>query len=162
CWVVFCGDSNGAAKQVGQMSVDEANDQFNPDPALVRILQGGHDRATTDQLLRCYYQERHDRWMRRCQQGWEATGDPAFMVEAQLLIDFDQRPPPPWLSEAIHDLAMKGRAKEHATRAHNALIKRRRYEAVCDAKLAGLTWDAAYADAAKALAETPARGGVDS
>jgi hypothetical protein len=133
------------------------------DPALAQILQGGHDRATTEELLRWYQQKRHERLMLRCQQGWEATHDPAFIVEAQVLIDFDERPPPPWLSEAIYDVAMKGRAKEYVTRAHNALVRRRRYEAVCDAKSAGITWaavtwEAAYAEAAKALAKTPARG----
>lgn len=140
------------------------NQRLVIDPALVQILQGEHDRATTEQFLRRYQQERHERWMRRCQQGWEATRDPAFIIEAQAVIDFDQKPPPPWLSEAIYDLATEIRAdaKGYAARALQALIRRQRYEAVRDAKLAGMTWEAAYAEASRALAETPARGKPES
>ena len=145
------------------MAADET--KLDVDPALAQILQGGHDRATTEQLLRRYQQERNERLMRLCQQGWEATRDPIFIAEAQILIEVDQRPPPHWLSEAIiFDLAMKGRAKEHVTRAEQALVRRRRYEAVLAAKSAGVTWDAvsweaAYAKASEDLAEHPlARG----
>jgi hypothetical protein len=143
------------------MATDEPH-QLDIDPALVEILQGHHDQPTRLLLLAAYQQERYDRYMRRCQQGWEATHDPAFAVEAQVAIDFEQRPPPPWLSEAIYDLAMERRSKEHVTRAQHALVRRKRYEAVCDAKLAGMSWKAAYAHAAKALAETRARGSADS
>jgi hypothetical protein len=146
------------------MAADETNDQqLDLDPALVEILQGGHDRATTGQLLRRYQQKRDERQMRRCQQGWEATRDPAFIVEAQALIDIYQRPPPPWLSEAIYDLATEIRAetKEYAARARQALVRRLRFEAVLAAK-PGRTWPEAHAEAARVLADKPGCGGVDS
>jgi hypothetical protein len=134
-----------------------ADDQLDVDPELVRILQEGHDRATLERRLRDYHQERHDRLMRLCQQGWEATRDPTFIMEAMVLIDS-----PPWLFEAACDLAMNHRGKEHVARALKRWIRRRRYEAVCEAKLRGVTWDAAYAEAAENLVETPARGSADS
>jgi hypothetical protein len=138
-------------------------DQLPVDPALVEILQGGHDPATREQLLRRYQQERYERLMRLCQQGWEATRDPAFIVEAQVLIDFNQRPPPPWLSEAIYDFVAERRAeaKEYIARARQALVRRRRFEAVLAAK-SGRTWPAAFAEAARALADKPGCGGVHS
>jgi hypothetical protein len=138
--------------------------QHDVDPALVEILQGHHDIPTRLRLLEAYRQERYERQMRRCQAGWAATRDPGFIVEAQVLIDFDQRLPPPWLSEAIYDFVTETRAetKGYAARALNALIRRRRFEAVRDAKSAGMTWNMAYAEAAAALVETPARGSADS
>jgi hypothetical protein len=66
------------------------------------------------------------------------------------------------LFEAIIDLAMNRRSKEHVTSALNRLIRRRRYEAVVAAKLAGRSWKTAYAEAARDLAETPWRGSADS
>jgi hypothetical protein len=141
------------------MAADETDDQQpDLDPALAQILQGGHDRATTEQLLRRYSQERSERAMRLCQQGWEATRDPAFIVQALITV----MPSPLWLFEAIYELATNHRSKEHVTRALNRSIRRRRYEAVCDAKLAGMTWPASYAQAAENLAETPARGSADA
>jgi hypothetical protein len=135
-----------------------ADGQLDVDPALVEILQGGHDRATLERRLRDYDQERRGRLMRLCQQAWEATRDPIFIAEAQVVIAIDQRPTPPWLTEAVIDLAMDRRSKEHATRAFHRLIRRRRYEAVRKAKLTGATWPAAYAKAAEDLAEDLARG----
>jgi len=137
------------------MAADET--KLDLDPALAQILQGGHDRATTEQLLRRYQQERNERLMRLCQQGWEATRDPAFIVQAMTVTLS-----PLWLFEAIYELATNYRSKEHVTSAVNRLNRRRRYEAVAAAKSAGRSWKAAYREAARTLAETPARGGVDS
>jgi hypothetical protein len=145
------------------MAADKAGRQLVIDPALMQILQAGHDRVTTEHLLRRYQQEHNERLIRLCQAGYEATRDPIFLAEAQILVEFDQRPSPHWLSKAIiFDLAMNRRNKEHVTRAYNAQRRRRRYEAVCTAKLAGMTWPAAYAEAARVLAETPARGSADT
>jgi hypothetical protein len=142
----------------------DGTDNHRPqvDPALAQILHGGHDLPTRLQLLRAWFEERIERQMRRCQAGWEATRNPTFILEAQALIDIYRRPPPPWYSEAVIDLAMNRRSKEHVTRAHNALIRRRRFEAVIAAKAAGKSWKAAYAEAARVLAETPWRGSADS
>jgi len=135
-----------------------ADVQLDIDPALVEILQGDHDRATTEQLLRRYQQERYDRLMRLCQEGWEATRDPAFIVQAQMMVIHS----PQWLFEAIYELATNHRSKEHMLRALERSIRRRRYEAVVAAKSADITWEAAYAEAAENLAETPARGSADA
>ena len=141
------------------MAADETNDQqLDLDPALVQILQGGHDRATTEQLLRRYQQERNERLMRLCQAGWEATHDPAFIVQALMMVIHS----PPWLFEAVYELATNHRSKGDVTSALERSIRRRRYEAVRDAKVAGKSWKAAYAEAAKNLAETPMRGSADA
>jgi len=100
--------------------------------------------------------------MAGCEAGWHATGDPAFVKEAMILVHLHRQPPPLWLSEAVCALADNRRAekKGYTTRVLNAAIKRMRFEAVRDAKRRdrGTTWESAYEDAVQRLAGTRAAG----
>lgn len=100
----------------------------------------------------------YERKMTKCKAGWQATGDPAFVSEAQVHIHLHRQPPPLWLSEAVIELAAKRRTKGYATRIINAAVRRMRYETVREAQQGGMTWDAAYEAAAELLAGTDAKG----
>ena len=101
---------------------------------------------------------KYERKMERCERGWRTSGDPAFVSEAQIHIDLHRQPPPLWLSEAIIELCAKRRTKGYATDAYNAAVRQMRYEAVLEAQRRGMSWEAAYATAAEALAGTRAKG----
>jgi hypothetical protein len=108
----------------------------------------------------------YDRRMLRCKQGWQATGDPAFVIEASIHTYHFRQPPPLWLIEAVCSLGVKRRTKAYITRAFRAAIRRMRYEAVRDAKRTRAvrdakrtrTWDEAYEHAAVVLAGTAGSG----
>jgi len=98
---------------------------------------------------------RYDEKMRRCEARWRATSDPAFVSEALRLTGWHRQPPASWVVEAACDLITARRTKEHTTRAHNAAVRLRRYEAVRAARAGGLTWEEAYKRAAEDLARVP-------
>lgn len=96
--------------------------------------------------------------MARCERGWRATRDPAFIAEAKTWSHFHRQPDPLWLSEAVIELCAKRRTKGYKTRVHNAAIRQMRFEAVRDAVRDGMLWKAAYAEAVEELANTRAAG----
>jgi hypothetical protein len=100
----------------------------------------------------------YDRKMTKCEAGWKASGDPAFVAEVQIHTHLHRQPPPLWLSEAVIELAAKRRTKGYATRVYNAAVRRMRYEMVREAERSGMTWDDAYEAAADMLAGTRAKG----
>src|SRR6516225_3239124 len=55
----------------------------------------------------------YDELMAGCEAGWRATGNPAFIKEAMILVHLHRQPPPLWLSEAVCTLADNRRAKGH-------------------------------------------------
>jgi hypothetical protein len=128
--------------------MDEADDHFG--------VPRDADGVPVFFVLPAELQASYDKRMARCERGWQATGDPAFVSEAQILVHLHRQPPLLWLSEAICMLAVKRRTKGHVTRAFNAAIRRMRYEAVRDAKHEGRTWHEAYEHAADVLASTRA------
>ena len=96
--------------------------------------------------------------MAKCETGWKASQDPAFVDEAQIHAAIHHQVHPLWLTEAISELCAKRRTKGHGTRVYNAAIRRMRYEAVHTAKQSGMSWPDAYDTAAKGLAGTRAKG----
>jgi len=101
---------------------------------------------------------RYDEKMRRCEARWRATSDPAFVSEALRLTGWHRQPPAPWVVEAACGPIAARRTKKHTTRAYNAAVRLRRYEAVRAARAGGLTWEEAYKCASEVLEQTPARG----
>ena len=107
-------------------------------------------------------QASYDRRLAKCEAGWRATGDPAFVKEAMIWVHLHRQPPPLWLSEAICALADNQRAarKSYITRLRSTAIKWMRFEAVRDAAVRrDVAWDgkdeSAYEDAAQRLAGIP-------
>jgi hypothetical protein len=102
-------------------------------------------------------QASYDRRMRKCELGWQKTGDPAFLIEARVWVRNYRQLPPRWLDDAI-DKLITDRPKRHRTRAHNAVVKWMRFAAVRAAHKSGLSWPKAYERAADDLANTMAKG----
>jgi hypothetical protein len=102
-------------------------------------------------------QASYDRRMSHCKRGWKATGNPAFVIEAQIHTYHFRQPPPLWVTEAVCSLGVKRRTKTYITRAFNASIRWMRYEVVRNAKRTR-TWEKAYAHAEASLADTAAKG----
>src|SRR5262245_18384849 len=65
----------------------------------------------------------YERKLRRCERGWRATGDPAFVIEPQIQTFLHRQPPRLWLTEAAIALITKRRTKAHITRAFSAAIR---------------------------------------
>ncbi len=106
-------------------------------------------------------QAEYDRTLAACRVGWQATGDPAALMEALVLSCLYRQPPPLWLVEAACMVMSKRRTKRYMTRRYNATIKWMRYVAVRDAVGAGFQWQSkhgqnAYERAAEQLAGTKA------
>jgi hypothetical protein len=91
-------------------------------------------------------------WQRKI--GWQATRDPAFLTEAEILMHTHRQVSPLWLSEAWIELSAKRRTKGHAKRAIEAHVRWMRYDAVRTAKEHGLRW---LRDRAKAATEHAAK-----
>jgi hypothetical protein len=85
-------------------------------------------------------QESYDRKLSRCRAGWQATGDPAFVIEAQIQTHLHRQPPLLWLTEAVVALATKRRTKGYAKRAFEAHIRWMRFDTLRTAKKHGLRW----------------------
>jgi hypothetical protein len=100
----------------------------------------------------------YDRKLTRCRAGWQATGDPAFVVEAQILTYTHRQPLLLWLTEAVTTLGTNRRSKDHAKRALEAHVRFTRYDALRTAKGHGLRW---LIDEAKAAAEAAAKAKKD-
>jgi hypothetical protein len=104
----------------------------------------------------------YGRKLRRCEAGWRATGDPAFVIEAVILSYLHRQPLRLWQTEAMVTLATKRRTKGYATSALKAAIRLLRYQAVLKAKRRRARsgrptpWDDAYEQAAEVLAGTGA------
>jgi hypothetical protein len=104
---------------------------------------------------------KYEAQMEVCRKGWEA-GETLAMAEATTLTFAHRQPIPAWLEAAIVKVAMARRPAAQARR-HAELDKHfTRYRAVRSLKAAGLTWDKAYARAAKRLANTFAAGTDDT
>src|SRR5262245_26734720 len=103
----------------------------------------------------------YQRHMTDCARLWQATGDPAAIIEATNWMFMYRQPPPRWFGAAVWALVKRRRTKAHDKRAHEAAVRLDRYNAVHDAKASGLTWDQAYARAAETLAGTSAAGDAD-
>jgi hypothetical protein len=100
----------------------------------------------------------YERKMAKCKAGWQATGDPAFVSEAEVHAHLHRQPKPLWHTEAVIELCAKRRTKGYATRVLNAAVKWQRFDAVREAKRSGMTWDEAYEEAAKRLRGATASG----
>jgi hypothetical protein len=94
----------------------------------------------------------YERKMAHCEVGWQATGDPAFVIEAEILRHLNRQVPPLWLTEANITLNTKRRTKGYAKRATESHIRWMRYDAVRTAKEHGLRWLQKRAEEAKELA----------
>ena len=98
----------------------------------------------------------YERKLAACRAGWEATQDPAAPMEALVLALVYRQPPQLWFIEAACAVMSRRRTKGYVTRRYNATIRWMRFAAVRDAKRRGLTWEAAYDDAADELSWTAA------
>jgi hypothetical protein len=96
----------------------------------------------------------YERKMAKCEAGWRATGDPAFLTEAEILTYLHRQVSPLWLTETNIALNAKRRTKGYAKRAIEAHIRWMRYDAVRTAKEDGLRW---LLDRAKAATEHAAK-----
>ena len=100
----------------------------------------------------------YERKLAACEAGWQATRDPAAVMEAMTLAACYRQPIQlsSWIIEAACAALGKRRTKGHMTRRYNATIRWMRYAAVRDAVRSGLNWDDAYVEAERTLAKTPA------
>jgi hypothetical protein len=105
---------------------------------------------------------KYERKLAKCERGWRASGDPAFIAEAEIHAHLHRQPKPLWHSEAVLELCAKRRTKGYATRVYNAAVRRMRYEAVREAERRGMTWNDAYEAAAEALHGTRAAGAAST
>jgi hypothetical protein len=99
-------------------------------------------------------QQRYDRWMKSCEAGWRATGDPWVVAEAHTLTRNYRQVPSDWVDEAVCLLACKRRTKVFAKRALEASHRFSRYRIVHEARKRGLKRDDALDYAVAALAGT--------
>jgi hypothetical protein len=98
----------------------------------------------------------YERKLAACEAGWQATRDPAAVMEAMILAACYRQPIQfqSWTIEAACAALGKRRTKGYVTRHHYATIRWMRYTAVRDS--VARTWPARYEDAANKLANTPA------
>jgi hypothetical protein len=97
--------------------------------------------------------------MTTCEEGWQATQDPAFIIDAQILAHRHRQPSPAWLTDAITGLLIKLRAKSFTTNVASRALNLTRWKAVHDGHYGkGLSWEKAYEFAADELTETEAAG----
>ena len=90
----------------------------------------------------------YERKLRQCELGWQATDDPAFVIEAEILRHLHRQVSPLWLAEANIALNAKRRTKGHAKRAIENSIRWIRYDTLRTAKEHGLHWLQHQAEAA--------------
>lgn len=103
-------------------------------------------------------QQNYDRNLERCERGWKATADPAFLIDALMWTSTHLQPLQPWLTRALMVVCANVRTKQQTASTYNAAIRYMRYRAVREAKRTGKTWDEAY-NQDEWLAGTPAGGG---
>ena len=97
--------------------------------------------------------------MLTCEIAWRDTGDPAFVIDATILVDHYRQPMPPWLVTAIIKLLNAMRTEGHVYFATSQAIHYARWMAVNDAHFGkSLSWPKAHDDAADALEGTEAAG----
>jgi hypothetical protein len=99
----------------------------------------------------------YERKMRKCEIGWKASGDPAFVAEAQTWTHLHRQPPPLWLSEAVIEVCAVRRTKGDVTRGYNAAVRWMRYDAVRRAA-ERMPWEDAYGAAAEELSRIRGAG----
>jgi hypothetical protein len=130
-------------------------------PPEYRLIPKRADGSPIFLILPPRMQASYDRKMRRCEEGWRATGDPRAISEAYWLTFCYRQVPSYWLGEAVEALVEERRGKGHARRAHERFIRLMRYEAVRDARAVRTAkgkltpWEEAYAQAAAMLVDTP-------
>ena len=90
----------------------------------------------------------YERKLRKCERGWQATSDPAFITEAEILRHLHRQVSPLWLAEANIKLHAERRTKDHVKRAIEAGIRWMRYDTLRTAKEHGLHWLQHRAEAA--------------
>jgi hypothetical protein len=85
-------------------------------------------------------QASYERKLRKSERGWQATGDPAFLTEAEILTHLHRQVSSLWLAEANIALNAKRRTKGHAKHAIETGIRWMRYDTLRTAKEHGLHW----------------------
>jgi hypothetical protein len=99
--------------------------------------------------------------MARCEAAGLA-GEPLAVVEAMVLLQLYQQPPPDWVFDAVLDLAVASRTPMQARRHLAAQKDMRRYTLVWALNDADRNLDEACAEASTMLAGTFAEGGEDA
>jgi hypothetical protein len=109
---------------------------------------------------------RYERRLAACEAGWLA-GEVFAAAEAIGWVHIYRQPVPKWLWDAVTELAINRRTKAQASRYEEAQKDWARYSLVRDLKLgipgiykpiAEISWDDAYAEAARVLKGTFAKG----